>query len=675
MSLSLGIDTGGTYTDAVLFDRGRGVLASAKALTTKHDLAVGIGEAIERVLSQRSGEVDLVSVSTTLATNALVEGQGSRAGLLLIGFDEKSLGRAALGEALAGDPVAFLEGGNSAFGVPQRPLDMDQVADAVRAQAAEVSAFALAGHFAVRNPAQELAVRDFVRRETGLPVTCSHELSSNLDAPRRALTTLLNARLIALLQDLITSVQDLMSQQGIDAPLMVVKGDGSLISAATALGRPIETILSGPAASVIGARFLSGETDAVISDIGGTTTDIAILRGGNPVVSPDGATVGGWRTMVEAISVHTVGLGGDSEVRLEREQGLRLGPRRVVPLSLLGSRYPAIAGTLKAQLADDRSDPGLGRFALRNRRSYAGTGSLKKAETEIWEALEAGPLPLTELGLDYLSRKSLENLLGRGLVAIAGFTPSDAAHVLSLQDQWDAAPAHDGAALLLRRARAEGLALPRAALRDPAGLCGLVVEQVVRQTGRAVVGAILAEEGAPAARPEDHLGHYLLEQGLAAPKSDVEGPPESLLEVSLGLQQPLVGAGAPAAVYYPAVARQLRTRLALPAHSEVANAVGAAASGVVQRVTCLITAPEEGRYRVHVAAAIQDFPSLESAARHAEQESRRLAHERAARAGAGDIQVRSERSDTIVEGPGGQTTFIESTVIAHAVGQPRLATA
>ena len=126
MSLSLGIDTGGTYTDAVLYDPERGVIAAAKALTTRHDLAEGVGAAIAGVLpADGAGKVRLVSLSTTLATNALVEGQGSPAALLLIGYDQGALGRAGLGAALKGDPVAFIRGGHGALGDEQEPLDLE----------------------------------------------------------------------------------------------------------------------------------------------------------------------------------------------------------------------------------------------------------------------------------------------------------------------------------------------------------------------------------------------------------------------------------------------------------------------------------------------------------------------------------------------------------------------
>jgi N-methylhydantoinase A/oxoprolinase/acetone carboxylase beta subunit len=175
---------------------------------------------------------------------------------------------------------------------------------------------------------------------TGKPVSCSHHLSARLNGPKRSLTAVLNARLIGLIDRLITRARSRLRELGVTAPLMVVRGDGALISAEFALERPIETILSGPAASIVGARWMTGARDALVSDIGGTTTDIALLRDGRPAIDPDGARVGAYRTMVEAVAMRTTGLGGDSEVHFVTEglrSGLRLGPRRVLPTALIAT--------------------------------------------------------------------------------------------------------------------------------------------------------------------------------------------------------------------------------------------------------------------------------------------------------------------------------------------------
>ena len=282
MPVLLGIDTGGTYTDAVLFDEDHGVIGSAKSLTTKHDLSIGVSKAAGAVLPEDPSLIRLVSISTTLATNAIVEGHGNPVCLILIGQRADALERSRLGQIMAADPVVFVSGGHSAGGVERQPLDIETVRSAVLAHAPRVSAFAVAGHFAVRNAGHEETVRDLIYELTDLPVTCSHELTTNLDAPRRALTAVLNARLIPVLQELIRVVERMLETHRIHAPLMVVMGDGSLKSAQTALVRPVETILSGPAASVVGARYLCGERDGYVVDIGGTTTDIALLKGGWP---------------------------------------------------------------------------------------------------------------------------------------------------------------------------------------------------------------------------------------------------------------------------------------------------------------------------------------------------------------------------------------------------------
>ncbi|MGI9414308.1 MAG: hydantoinase/oxoprolinase N-terminal domain-containing protein, partial [Hyphomicrobiales bacterium] len=256
MPVLLGIDTGGTYTDAVLFDEDEGVIATAKALTTRHDLAVGIGNALDAVLAGQDTqpeEIALVSLSTTLATNAVVEGQGGRVCLVLIGFDERALTRADLAQALKDDPVIVLAGGHDAHGERVAELDRARLESELVALEGQVSGYAVAAQFAVRNPEHETAARDMILEFTGRPVTCGHELSSKLDGPRRGLTSVLNARLINLIHHLITAAGELFAARGIDAPLMVVRGDGALIPADMAMVKPIETILSGPAASLVGA--------------------------------------------------------------------------------------------------------------------------------------------------------------------------------------------------------------------------------------------------------------------------------------------------------------------------------------------------------------------------------------------------------------------------------------
>ena len=281
------------------------------------------------------------------------------------------------------------------------PLDLAALEAALPELAAGVSGFAVCAYFAVRNPAHEIAARELIREKTGLPVTASHELSAKLGGPRRALTTLLNARLISMIDRLVAATEGFLEQRGIAAPLMVVRGDGALVSAAFARQRPIETILSGPAASLVGARHMTGLDEAVVSDIGGTTTDVAVLDNGRPRLDPEGATVGGFRTMVEAVAMRTFGLGGDSEVALE-DGGLAprilLGPRRVVPLALAAfSHGDVVIAELERQLRNPNPGRMDGRFAFRTGVPERLAAGLSGPEAKLYAAITEAPQPLDRL--------------------------------------------------------------------------------------------------------------------------------------------------------------------------------------------------------------------------------------------------------------------------------------
>jgi N-methylhydantoinase A/oxoprolinase/acetone carboxylase beta subunit len=659
----LGIDTGGTYTDAVLFDPAAGVAASAKALTTRHDLAVGIREAMDSVLSSsRCGPVELVSLSTTLATNAIVEGQGSAICLILIGYTPDMLEQAGLREALGGDPVVLVRGGHDAAGAEAVPLDEAAALDAIRRHAGRVAAFAVSGYFSVRNPAHENAVRRLIREHCGLPVTCGHELTSNLHASRRALTTALNARLIPLLGDLIGSVRRMMAERGIQAPLMVVKGDGSLIDSGMALEYPVETILSGPAASVVGSLFLSRETDACIADMGGTTSDIALVSGGRLLLAREGATVGGWQTMVEAVQIHTTGLGGDSAVAMEEGGGLCLGPRRNVPLSLLGHLHPGVLAKLAEQAEQagkrkpKRDD---GQFLIRQRPADPARNEFSAVQLAILEKVGDGPLALERLFVSgessYLADLELRRLVERGYLALSGFTPTDAAHVLGFQRSWSLPAARAGAGILARRA---GL--------ETEELCRRVVRQVTLQAGRAILAAALAEAHDLDLSEHERVRSELVDRAL-------DGRPDGLVSVRLTLNRPLVAIGAPVATYYPAVAESLHTRLSIPAHAEVANAVGAVVGSVMQTVRALVAPLEQEQgFRVHLSEEVRDFAELEPAVAHARREAAARAETLALRAGAASVQVAVTRRDQTVE-ISGDELFLGSEISATAAGRPRLA--
>ena len=667
MPILLGIDTGGTYTDAVLFDEDHGVMDSAKSLTTKHDLSIGVSKAAGAVLPQDPSVIRLVSISTTLATNAIVEGHGNPVCLILIGQRADALERSRLGQVMTGDPVVFVAGGHGADGVEREPLDEGTVRDAILTHAPRVSAFAVAGYFAVRNAAHEEQVRDLVHELTSLPVTCSHELTTNLDAPRRALTAVLNARLIPVLHELILVVEQMLSDHNIHAPLMVVMGDGSLISAQSALTRPVETILSGPAASVVGARYLCGAKDGYVVDMGGTTTDIALLRGGWPALNRDGATVAGWRTMVEAVDVHTVGLGGDSEVRVDETGELIVGPRRVLPLSLLAKEYPTTLSVLRTQLGRGYPRTHDGRFALRLRRLNEDPGPMTPGESSLWEMMADGPVSVERLLAEHPLERQIAALVRKGLVLIAAFTPTDATHVAGIHTPWSVEAATLGALSWSRRNLFGDFVITDEAAENALRFAQRVLECVVVQSGETLIGAALNDEHAIELKANNAVAQMIVRRSLEDPATAEPG----LLDISVKLNCALMAIGAPAHVYYPAISERLGTTLLNPPHADVCNAVGAVASGVMQIVKVLITQPEQGRFRVHLGSNAKDFSDLAKAADYAEKQASELAAEQALGAGAEAPEVKLKRVDHTAD-VGGEIVFLESEISAIAVGRPQL---
>jgi N-methylhydantoinase A/oxoprolinase/acetone carboxylase beta subunit len=659
MTIALGIDTGGTYTDAVLVDHASGkVLVGAKALTTRHDLSVGIGQAVAAVFGQAVSptEVGLVALSTTLATNAIVEGQGSPVCLLLIGYDPALIRQYGFERDLVTRDVVYLRGGHDGMGNEVEPLDEAAAREAILAWRDQVEGFAVSGYFGVRNPAHELRVRALVEELTALPVTCGHELTTHLNAVRRATTTALNARLISLLRELIATVRRTLDEQGIVGPLMVVKGDGSLVRSEWAMRRPIETILSGPAASVVGAWHLAGRRDVWVVDVGGTTTDIAALNDGRPRLNPEGAQVGEWRTMVEAVDVHTVGLGGDSHVYLNSEGRLVIGPRRVVPLCLLASEHPGMVGELQRQAGARQRESLAGQFVLTQRRA---THALSDRDRDLMRHLAAGPQPLSflvkKLHYGALIMRQIENLEARGLVLRAGFTPTDALHVLGCFERWDAEASWLGAELL-------------AAQTDlsPEAFCERVVADVSNRVTTELISKVLSDEATLPDWEREPSAAALLARALGnASGSD--------LDCQLRLRQPVVAVGAPVEAYLPRVARQLRTELVIPGHAEVANAVGAVAGGVVQQLRVMIRPLDaDQRFRIYLPDGVRDFATVEESVAYAHQVVPTRLKALARQAGAEQIEVQTTRVDRNVPVAAGweQHIYLGTELTFTAVGRP-----
>ncbi len=663
----LGIDTGGTFTDAVLFDNRKGVLATAKSLTVRHDLSLGIDAAVRKLPDNLRSQITLVSLSTTLATNAVVEGHGSKIAVILAGYSESELQRSQIKEFLNESPVVRIAGGHDAGGSENTILDLNAARAAVEKYHKSVSAFAVSAHFSVRNPAHELQLASLIDSISGIPVTCGHQLAGMLDAPRRALTAALNARLIGYIHKLLLAVKKSLKALSIDAPIMVVKGDGSLINAETAISRPIETILSGPAASVIAACYLSGHKSAIVADMGGTTTDVAVVHEGRLETSTDGAVIGDWRPMTEAVKVYSIGLGGDSEVRFKAGSGMEIGPRRVMPVCLLTQLYPHTLKALNRQI-NDPPTPRQNRFALRYQEDPCLLERLDKHEVQVWRLLEKGPVEIERLALqDRELSRATARLHRLGLILYSGFTPSDAAHVLDQTHHW----CNEGAVLAARlwaRQMRHLYGFGQWKKDDAIGPCRAVMELISSNISEVIIMAGLNQlgitENAQIRRYADMLRALLL-----------DGPhtgDTSVFQLKFANSLPLIGVGAPAHCYFPRAAEKLKLELAIPEHAEVANAIGAIAGRVLQNARVVITQPEQGIFRVHADQGPENFNRLQDAYGAAERLASEKAIKLALKAGAKNPTIRIKREENAVNHDIDGYVFFESTVIASATGQPQI---
>jgi N-methylhydantoinase A/oxoprolinase/acetone carboxylase beta subunit len=661
-SYLIGVDTGGTYTDAAIIEAvGHRVIASAKAITTKGDLAIGVSEAITQAVAQlpqglRPEDISMVSVSTTLATNAVVEGHGSAVGVILIGFDAAMVERTGIAKAFPGLPLEVIDGGHDHNGDARVPLDTDALEAALERMGAKVDAFAVASTFAVRNAAHEVAARDLIVARTGKPVTLSTELSSALDAPRRALTAALNARLIARVSTLIEAVNRAMTQLHIHCPLMIVKGDGTLALAQSVATRPIETVLSGPAASLVGAQWLSGLQSFIMSDMGGTTTDLGVLLDGRPRVTQEGAEVGGWRTMVRAIDVRTIGLGGDSEVLLGANNQITVSPHRVVPVALIGARYPEVLTMLEADLADvDGGGSMHGRFVLLpfGARHDTPTGELTPRELEVLRLVTERPQSYRKVASSITAQRALASLKRKGLVQLSGFTPSDAAHVLNLQANWSR-PAAWMAAQLGSRLREMKFPTPERTesfARD-------VWNETVRLTARAIL-----DTACGMTLPDDKLVN-----AVCAGAGTL-----GLARVSLTPTVPVVAVGGPVKVYYGEVGRRLGCQMVFPEYCDVANAVGAATGVVAQAVSVLVDGDGSGVFRVLSATGALQFTDPEAAIEAATASARQLAHDAVVAMGAQEPQIKITIKKQLLPNAVSDTGLLEAVIVAEAIGRPNAA--
>jgi len=653
LRIGLGIDAGGTYTDTVIYDIGKSkTISKSKALTTKWDFTVGIHDALSKLDQEKLRQSEMVSLSTTLATNAIVEGEGQKVGMIIM----PPYGRLDPGE-IPYEPKVVISGQLEITGKEISPVDAMEIRREVRRMVAkeEVKAFAVSGYAGAINPAHELMVKRIIREETDLFVTCGHELSCILNFKTRAHTAMLNARIIPKLAKLIQDLENVLEKLGIFVPIVVVKGDGTLMSAKMAKERPVETILSGPAASVAGARHLTGSKNALVVDMGGTTTDTAALTDGTVSVCETGSNVGGHKTHVKALEIRTAGLGGDSLIKWEKEQ-FSIGPRRVAPIAWLGSTY---SGWDRAMGFIDTS---LDRYGVstQNMQIIVLTGSadtlaLTPQEAEIVRRLKSRPYSIGELakqtGMLLERSLKLERLEENFIIQRCGLTLTDLLHVTGRFERWD----KDAAERICR-------IFSRLTKMDIPDMAGHLIDLAIRRLALELLKRQLDDETDPEALLTCRVCKTLLEN-LFAGGSDQYA-------VRIDLKRPVVGIGAPVHIFLPRAAAILGAKAVLPEDSDVANAIGAITSDIVVKRHLRIIPNEEGGFLIEGLAGARHFDEFETADAFARNELGRMVRDLARAAGTSARVAEFKTEDKILTSAGGMKIFMGRTIHANLTGQP-----
>ncbi len=647
MSFILGMDTGGTYTDGVIVDAStHAIVCKAKALTTKEDLTIGIKNCMENLDFQNVAEISLVSLSTTLATNAIIEGRGAKVGLIYMGMD--------LEDEVPAEMTVKIKGSFDIMGRLAEDLDRDELRQVLESMKGKVEALAVSAYASVRNPKHEQEIRRLADEILGVPVVCAHQLTSALGFHYRTVTAVLNGRLIPIINELLKTTKTVLQEQSIHAPVMIVKGDGTLMTEAMAKERPIETILSGPAASVIGGLALTGEKDGIVLDMGGTTTDIANVSDGIVNIRKKGAKVGGWFTRVQAVEISTFGLGGDSRMCLDRSGNLQIGPQKVWPLCVMGHRYPYLRHELK-------SFRRVGEYKVYFEQEadcylYVG-GQLPKdaspEEHKIMEKLQDGPHSLT-----YLARAvgkapetiDLTPLVESGILARISVTPTDILHVRGRYLEWDRDIAQAGVEILAKRKEipvSKFLDMAETMIYEKMAMCCV-------QSGADFDGKKFSIE-------ESEEAMYLME--LAFRSSGA-----SLLKPMLRLNKPVVALGAPAKAWVAEAGKLLDAKVMVPENADVANAYGAAVGQVIETVELLISVDGD-RFILNAPWERKVYGTKDEAMFYAIHEGRKHIQHQLMDAGYHSWKIEEKPSDVLVEtAEGGENTYMGTKLVITGTG-------
>lgn len=391
----LGIDVGGTHTDAVLIDEHKGIISKFKVKTDKNNLLDTVITALREVTSGFDvKKIANVNLSTTLSTNAIVENRLEKTALFISSGPGINPANFCIGKN------TYIIGGSIDHrGNEIAALDTDALSKALAECRKEgIKVFAAATKFSTRNNSHENEISEVIKNDSDY-TTMGHELSSQLSFPRRAATAYYNSAVWRIYNSFIDAIMGGLKNIGIEAPVNILKADGGTMPLSVSRKIPVESILSGPAASIMGIIALSSiKDDSVILDIGGTTTDIAVFAAGSPLLDKDGTSLDGIPTLVRSLQNRSIGIGGDSVIKISGSD-LTVGPEREGPCMADGGDAPALVDALNykgiiSYMDTARSSEGIRALAKKSKLSAddiaekAVNFSIRKIKDEINRILE-----------------------------------------------------------------------------------------------------------------------------------------------------------------------------------------------------------------------------------------------------------------------------------------------
>lgn len=338
----LGLDVGGTFTDAVIIE-GHRVVSSAKRRTTKDNLMQGIGEALDAVLASfDTSNIEQVTLSTTVVTNTIVEEKEQVVDLYVVTGPGRNVD-----DIFPVSPI-YLQGYTDHRGIVVERTSTDAVRDIARMvqERSGTDLAAVSAKFGVRNPQEELSITEALKERYNT-ISNGSLLSGSLNFPRRTISAYFNSAVTPVFSVFKKNVEDALSARNIKAPLHILKADGGSLPMEHMVSRPVETAFTGPAATVLGLSALGaiGNAHTVALDIGGTTTDISLWKQGKPLMTKNGVSIREYPSAVRSFAVTSVGIGGESVVRIVDGE-IRVGPERVGPSAALGGNEPTLGDAL-----------------------------------------------------------------------------------------------------------------------------------------------------------------------------------------------------------------------------------------------------------------------------------------------------------------------------------------